>query len=55
MKNNNCKSLALEAILLSMDELKGNLQTRSDKETIETNCAGMLMLAEAYEKVANAK
>ena len=47
------KKLALECILLSMEEIKGNLKVSMISENVQVNVEAMKTLAEAYKIISD--
>jgi hypothetical protein len=54
MKTEQLTKKAIEAIVMSMQEIHVNLQSSADDETVKTNAAAMLALAEAFIKISGA-
>ena len=54
MEKSKIKKLALEAILLSMEAIKTNLEITTEAENIAANAKAMTELAEAFVKVKGA-
>ena len=53
-KFKNIKKLALESIMLSMEEIKYNLESSAEPERVATNSTAMKQLAEAFHIVKGA-
>lgn len=54
-KTKNIKQLALEAIVISMDKLKNNIETAMNEDELKTNVAGIKALAESFAVISNSK
>lgn len=53
-KPSDTKKLALQAIVLTMDKLKSNVENTKDNDDLKTNVAGMKALAEAFAIISDA-
>lgn len=49
------KEIALEIIVLSMEELKANLSSSAINEDVVANAEAMRILADAYAKIAESR
>lgn len=54
-KTKNIKQLALEAIVIAMDELRKSIVTAMTDDELKTNVAGMKALAESFAVISNSK
>lgn len=50
-KMRKTKRLALECIILSMEEIKANLENTSDENEVKANVEAMNQLAKSFEAV----
>ena len=48
-----CREMMIQCILLSMENVRKNIQTSKDKDFIIANAQCMTMLAEAYKTIKN--
>lgn len=54
-ETNKLKRLALESIVIAMDELKKNIGTAMTDNELKTNVDGMKALAESFAVISNSK
>lgn len=55
MKKTKIKEIALESIVLAMDEIKKNLEESALNEDVQANAEAMKKLSEAYATIAETR